>query len=87
MPIVELGGHMTVLYAELAGRGLKRGPRRSNKPSPREATQAKRVGNGCSEIRRHVSFYPMNKRRGESRTGGAPFDDRGDDARARIGRI
>ena len=81
--IVELGMYdMTgKLYGELAGRGLEAGTEAFEQAFAEEmATQAKRVGSRLFiELpqRRHVCFYPMNKRRGEIKNWySAPFDDR-----------
>ena len=69
------------LYGELAGRGLEAGTEAFEQAFAEEmATQAKRVGSRLFlELphRRHVCFYPMNKRRGEIKNWySAPFDDR-----------
>ena len=81
--IVELGMYdMTgKLYGELAGRGLEAGTEAFEQAFAEEmATQAKRVGSRLFlELphRRHVCFYPMNKRRGEIKNWySAPFEDR-----------
>ena len=69
--IVELGMYdMTgKLYGELAGRGLEAGTDAFEQAFAEEmAAQARRVGSRLFlELpqRRHVCFYPMNKRRGE----------------------
>ena len=69
--IVELGMYEMTgkLYAELAGRGLEAGTEAFEQAFAEEmAEQAKRVGGRLFlELpqRRHVCFYPMNKRRGE----------------------
>lgn len=81
--IVELGMYeMTAkLHGELAGRGLDAGTDAFDKAFADEmAAQAKRVGSRLFlELprRRHVCFYPMNKKRGEAKNWySAPFDDR-----------
>jgi len=81
--IVELGMYdMTgKLYGELAGRGLEAGTDAFEQAFAEEmAAQARRVGSRLFlELprRRHVCFYPMNKRRGETKNWySAPFDDR-----------
>ena len=81
--IVELGMYeMTAkLHGELAGRGLEPGSEPFEQAFAEEmATQATRVGSRLFlELprRRHVCFYPMNKRRGEARNWySAPFEDR-----------
>jgi hydrogen peroxide-dependent heme synthase len=81
--IVELGMYeMTAkLHGELAGRGLDPGTDAFDKAFAEEmATQATRVGSRLFlELprRRHVCFYPMNKRRGEDKNWySAPFEDR-----------
>ena len=81
--IVELGMYdMTAkLHDELAGRGLDPGSEPFERAFDAEmATQAPRVASRLFlELprRRHVCFYPMNKRRGEAKNWyGVPFDDR-----------
>jgi chlorite dismutase len=81
--IVELGLYdMTgKLYGELAGRGLEPGTEAFDAAFTEEMTsQARRVGSRLFlELprRRHVCFYPMNKKRGETRNWySAPFGDR-----------
>ncbi len=81
--IVELGMYeMTAkLHGELAGRGLQAGTEAFEQAFAAEmATQAKRVGGRLFldlPRRRHVCFYPMDKRRGEAKNWyGTPFDDR-----------
>ena len=81
--IVELGMYdMTgKLYGELAGRGLEAGTEGFEQAFAEEmAAQARRVGSRLFlELpqRRHVCFYPMDKRRGEAKNWySAPFDDR-----------
>ena len=81
--IVELGMYeMTAkLHGELAGRGLDAGTDAFDKAFADEmAAQAKRVGSRLFlELprRRHVCFYPMNKKRGEDKNWySAPFEDR-----------
>jgi chlorite dismutase len=81
--IVELGMYeMTAkLHAEIAGRGLEPGSEAFEQAFAAEmATQAKRVASRLFlELprRRHVCFYPMNKKRGEAKNWySAPFDDR-----------
>jgi chlorite dismutase len=81
--IVELGMYeMTAkVHGELAGRGLEPGSEPFEQAFAEEmAAQAKRVGSRLFfELprRRHVCFYPMNKRRGEARNWySAPFEDR-----------
>jgi peroxiredoxin len=81
--IVELGMYdMTgKLYGELAGRGLEVGSDAFEQAFAAEmATQATRVGSRLFldlPRRRHVCFYPMNKRRGEVKNWyGAPFEER-----------
>jgi chlorite dismutase len=81
--IVELGMYeMTAkLHGELAGRGLESGTEAFETAFAEEmASQAKRVGSRLFlELprRRHVCFYPMNKRRGETKNWySAPFEDR-----------
>jgi chlorite dismutase len=80
--IVELGMYdMTgKLYGELAGRGLEAGTEAFDQAFAGEmATQAKRVGSRLFldlPQRRHVCFYPMNKRRGEHKNWYAePFEE------------
>jgi chlorite dismutase len=71
--IVELGMYeMTAkLHADLASRGLERGTEPFERAFDEEmGVQARRVaGRLWPELprRRHVSFYPMNKRRGEAK--------------------
>ena len=64
------------LYGELAGRGLEAGTDAFEQAFGEEmATQAKRVGGRLFlELpqRRHVCFYPMDKRRGEIKNWYAP---------------
>jgi len=81
--IVELGMYdMTgKLYGELAGRGLEAGTDAFEQAFAEEmAAQARRVGSRLFldlPQRRHVCFYPMDKRRGEAKNWySAPFDDR-----------
>jgi hydrogen peroxide-dependent heme synthase len=81
--IVELGMYeMTAkLHGELAGRGLEAGSEAFAQAFDEEMmAQAKRVGSRLFlELpqRRHVCFYPMNKRRGEVKNWySAPFDER-----------
>ena len=81
--IVELGMYeMTAkLHGELAGRGLEAGTDAFDAAFAGEmAAQAKRVGSRLFlELprRRHVCFYPMNKKRGEAKNWySAPFEDR-----------
>jgi peroxiredoxin len=81
--VVELGMYdMTgKLYAELAERGLEPGTEPFVQAFDAEmATQAKRVGSRLfleMPRRRHVCFYPMNKRRGEAKNWySASFEDR-----------
>ena len=81
--IVELGMYdMTgKLYGELAGRGLEPGSDAFDKAFAEEmASQSNRVGSRLFldlPQRRHVCFYPMNKRRGEDKNWySAPFWDR-----------
>jgi hydrogen peroxide-dependent heme synthase len=81
--IVELGMYeMTAkIHAELAGRGLEAGSEAFEQAFAAEmASQAKRVGSRLFlELprRRQVCFYPMNKKRGESKNWySAPFEDR-----------
>lgn len=81
--IVELGMYdMTgKLHGELVGRGLETGTEAFEQAFATEmASQAKRVGSRLFlqlPQRRHVCFYPMNKRRGEIKNWySAPFDDR-----------
>jgi chlorite dismutase len=81
--IVELGMYeMTAkLHGEIAGRGLEPGTEPFEQAFATEmATQAKRVASRLFlELprRRHVCFYPMNKKRGESKNWySAAFDDR-----------
>jgi peroxiredoxin len=81
--IVELGMYdMTgKLYGELAGRGLEPGTDAFEAAFAEEMTsQARRVGSRLFlELprRRHVCFYPMNKKRGETKNWyGASFEDR-----------
>ena len=81
--IVELGMYeMTAkLHGELAGRGLEPGTDAFDKAFADEmASQATRVGSRLFlELprRRHVCFYPMNKKRGEAKNWySAPFHDR-----------
>ena len=69
------------LHGELAGRGLDAGTDAFDQAFAEEmAAQAKRVGSRLFlELprRRHVCFYPMNKRRGEDKNWySAPFEDR-----------
>jgi chlorite dismutase len=81
--IVELGMYeMTAkLHGELTGRGLEPGSDAFDQAFAEEmATQARRVGSRLFlELprRRHVCFYPMNKRRGETLNWySAPFEER-----------
>jgi hydrogen peroxide-dependent heme synthase len=81
--IVELGMYeMTAkLHGELAGRGLEPGTDAFDRAFAEEmASQARRVASRLFlELprRRHVCFYPMNKKRGETKNWySAPFDDR-----------
>jgi chlorite dismutase len=82
--IVELGMYdMTAkLFEELEGRGLEPGTEAFQHAFADEmAAQAKRVGGRLFvELprRRHVCFYPMNKKRGEAKNWySAPFAERG----------
>jgi len=81
--VVELGMYdMTgKLYLELAERGLEPATEAFVQAFDAEmATQAKRVGSRLfleMPRRRHVCFYPMNKRRGEAKNWySASFEDR-----------
>ena len=81
--IVELGMYEMTgkLYGELTARGLEPDSEAFDQAFNAEmATQARRVGSRLFlELprRRHVCFYPMNKRRGEAKNWySAPFDDR-----------
>jgi peroxiredoxin len=81
--IVELGMYeMTAkLHGELAGRGLEPGTDAFDQAFAEEmAAQARRVASRLFlELprRRHVCFYPMNKKRGEAKNWySAPFEDR-----------
>ncbi|MEO5824167.1 MAG: hydrogen peroxide-dependent heme synthase [Vicinamibacteraceae bacterium] len=81
--IVELGMYeMTAkLHGELAGRGLEAGTDAfAQALAEAMADQAKRVSSRLFlELprRRHVCFYPMNKRRGEVKNWySAPFEER-----------
>ena len=81
--IVELGMYeMTAkLHGELTGRGLEPGTDAFDQAFAAEmASQARRVaGRLFLELprRRHVCFYPMNKKRGEAKNWySAPFEDR-----------
>ena len=81
--IVELGMYemTTKIHAQLAERGLRSGSEEFDKAFDEEMQQQqKRVINRLyTEIpkRRHVCFYPMNKRRGESKNWYMePFEDR-----------
>jgi chlorite dismutase len=82
--VVELGMYeMTgIIHARLAEQGLKNGSPEFDQAFAAElAEQQRRVaGRLFLEIpqRRHVCFYPMNKRRGEARNWYAlPFEERG----------
>jgi chlorite dismutase len=82
--IVELGMYeMTAqIHARLAGKGLKAGsPEFARAFDEEMAEQRKRViGRLFQEVpaRRHVCFYPMNKRRGELKNWySVSFDERG----------
>jgi hydrogen peroxide-dependent heme synthase len=81
--IVELGMYeMTVkIHEQLGARGLEPGSEAFEQAFDEEmVAQAKRVASRLFPVlprRRHVSFYPMNKRRGEARNWYTePFDAR-----------
>lgn len=81
--IVELGMYEMTgkLYGELTGRGLEPETEAFDEAFAAEmASQARRVGSRLfleMPRRRHVCFYPMNKRRGEAKNWySAPFEDR-----------
>jgi chlorite dismutase len=81
--IVELGMYEMTgkLYGELTARGLEPDSEAFDEAFATEmASQARRVGSRLfleMPRRRHVCFYPMNKRRGEAKNWySAPFDDR-----------
>jgi hydrogen peroxide-dependent heme synthase len=81
--LVELGMYeMTAkLHEQLTAKGLRQGTEEFDRALAAEMeTQRTRVmGRLFTEIprRRHVCFYPMNKRRGEAKNWySAPFDDR-----------
>ena len=81
--IVELGMYEMTgkLYGELTARGLEPDSEAFDEAFAAEmASQARRVGSRLfleMPRRRHVCFYPMNKRRGEVKNWySAPFDDR-----------
>lgn len=81
--IVELGMYEMTgkLYGELTARGLEPESDAFDEAFAAEmASQARRVGSRLfleMPRRRHVCFYPMNKRRGEAKNWySAPFDDR-----------
>jgi peroxiredoxin len=81
--IVELGLYeMTAkIHEQLATRGLEGGSEAFEQAFDEEiAGQARRVASRLFPVlprRRHVSFYPMNKRRGESKNWYAePFESR-----------
>jgi chlorite dismutase len=81
--IVELGMYEMTgkLYGELTGRGLEPESEAFDEAFAAEmASQARRVGSRLfleMPRRRHVCFYPMNKRRGEAKNWySAPFEDR-----------
>ena len=82
--IVELGMYeMTAkIHQQLAGRSLKPGSEEFDRAFDEEMAQQKNrvMGRLFPEVpaRRHVCFYPMNKRRGESKNWySEPFDRRG----------
>jgi len=83
--IVELGMYeMTAkIHQQLAGRSLKQGSEEFDRAFDEEMNQQKNrvMGRLFPEIpaRRHVCFYPMNKRRGESKNWySVPFERRGE---------
>jgi chlorite dismutase len=81
--VVELGMYeMTAqIHARLAGRGLEPGSEPFEKAFDAEMEEQQRRVQGRLFLdappRRHVCFYPMNKRRGEARNWYAiPFEER-----------